>query len=205
MPLASVLALFNVTVVLAPGVSGLLLKLTVVPAGTPAVAVSTIGVEKPPLDVEPKVTSAVAGPAQAMVVGVVLLNVKPEGGGVIAKFVLEMSKKIFPTDSILTLAVVVAGTAGKLTTSVPSLGVLAESTNGNVWPPSVDNNILTSEQLTGAVVVFATFQVMVCADEAGHDTFVFGCVTWNGPEVFVTVTTMSVNAVWPTFIGAVEL
>lgn len=205
MPLASVLALFNVTVVLAPGVSGLLLKLTVVPAGTPAVAVSTIGVEKPPLDVEPKVTSAVAGPAQAMVVGVVLLNVKPEGGGVIAKFVLEMSKKIFPTDSILTLAVVVAGTAGKFTTSVPSLGVLAESTNGKVWPPSVDNNILTSEQLTGAVVVFATFQVMVCADEAGHDTFVFGCVTWNGPEVFVTVTTMSVNAVWPTFIGAVEL
>mgnify|MGYP001174163872 CR=1 FL=1 len=116
-----------------------------------------------------------------------------------------MSKKIFPTDSIFTLAVVVAGTAGKLTTSVPSFGVLADSTNGNVWPPSVDNKILTSEQLTGAVVVFATFQVMVWADDAGHDKFVLGCVTWNGPEVFVTVTTMSVNAVWPTLIGAVEL
>lgn len=30
-----------------------------------------------------------------------------------------------------------------------------------------------------------------------HDTFVLGDVTWNGPEVFVTVTLMFVNCVSP--------
>jgi hypothetical protein len=46
---------------------------------------------------------------------------------------------------------------------------------------------------------------MVWVDPLGHDTFVLGDVTWNGPEVALTLTDMSVYAVWPTAIGAVEL
>ena len=60
------------------------------------------------------------------------------------KFVSEMSKKILPTASTLIRAVVtVARGFGMVTDSVPSLGVLASSTVGNVAPPSIDSRILT--------------------------------------------------------------
>ena len=47
----------------------------------------------------------------------------------IEKFVFETSKKMLPTASIFTRAVVVR-TSGIVTGSVPSFGVLAASTNG---------------------------------------------------------------------------
>ena len=61
---------------------------------------------------------------------------------VIVKFVSEISKKILPTASTFTRAVVV-GVLGIVSDSVPSLAVLAERTVGKVAPPSVDIEILT--------------------------------------------------------------
>src|SRR4051812_33989214 len=89
----------------------------------------------------------------------------------IVKLVFEISKKIFPTASIFILAVVV-GVLGIVTTSVPSLGVLATNVL-NVVPPSVERDIFTLAQLTGDAVVLATFHVMVCDELPGHDTAVF--------------------------------
>ena len=40
-----------------------------------------------------------------------------------------------------------------------------------------------------------TVHVIVWVEPPAHDTAVLGDVTWNGPEVLVTVTTISVNAV----------
>jgi hypothetical protein len=122
---------------------------------------------------------------------------------VIVKFVLEMSKKILPTASTLILAVVV-GVFGIVTTSLPSLVVLATRVE-KLFPPSVEMEILTLAQLTGAAVVFATAQVIVWDELPAHDTAVFGTVTEKGPELFVTVTTTSSKLVWPTLTGAVEL
>lgn len=113
---------------------------------------------------------------------------------VIVKLVLEISKKIFPTASIFILAVLV-GVLGITSASDPSLGVLAASTVGKVCPPSVDKDIFTLAQLTGAAVVLATDQVMVCVELPAYDTAVFGAVTANGPEAALTVTTISVNCV----------
>ena len=81
----------------------------------------------------------------------------------IVKFVLEMSKNIFPTASILRRAVVV-GTAGITSASVPSLAVLSERTIGKVSPPSVLRVIFTLAQLIGARLVLFTLQVMVCVE-----------------------------------------
>ena len=116
---------------------------------------------------------------------------------VIVKFVLDISKKIFPTASTFILAVVV-GVLGIVNTSVPSLGVLAANTVGKVCPPSVDKDIFTLAQLTGAAVVLATAHVIVCVELPAHDTAVLGAVTAKGPEVSLTVTTISVKLVWPT-------
>ena len=54
-----------------------------------------------------------------------------EEPAVIVKLVLEISKKILPTASILILAVVV-GVFGITKASVPSFGVLAANTVGKV-------------------------------------------------------------------------
>ncbi len=116
---------------------------------------------------------------------------------VIVKLVLEISKKILPTASTFILAVVLAPT-GIVTACEPSFAVLAAKTVGKVCPPSVDNEILTFAQLTGAAVVFATFHVTVCVELPAHETFVFGAVTENGPEVLLTVTIISSNWVCPT-------
>ena len=108
------------------------------------------------------------------------------------KLVLEISKNILPTDSILILAVVV-GVAGIVIASLPSFAVLATNTVGNVKPPSVDKEIFTLAQLTGAAVVLATDQVMVCVELPAQVTLLLGEVTAKGPEVLLTVTTTSVN------------
>jgi hypothetical protein len=50
---------------------------------------------------------------------------------------------------------------GTLITWLPSFGVLAANVSGNVFPPSVDIEIFTFAQLTGATFVFATLQVTV--------------------------------------------
>jgi hypothetical protein len=117
---------------------------------------------------------------------------------VMVKFVSEISKKILPTASTLTRAVVV-GVLGIRSDSVPSLGVFAARTVGNVVPPSVEREILTFAVLTGASVVLATFQVIVWDEPPAHDTFVLGAVTLNGPALLVTVTVVLVNWVWPIF------
>ena len=134
--------------------------------------------------------------------------VKPAGEAqpepdVIVKLVLEISKKIFPTASIFILAVVV-GVLGIVTTSLPSLAVLATNVL-NVLPPSVEMDIFTLAQLTGAAVVLATFHVMVWDELPAHDTAVFGAVTTKGPDELVTVTVISAKLVCPIVTGAVEL
>ena len=117
-----------------------------------------------------------------------------EEPAVIVKFALEISKKMFPTASTFILAVVV-GVFGITSVSVPSLAVLAINTVGKVWPPSVDNDIFTLAQLTGEAVVFATDQVIACDEPPTHDTAVLGEDTAKGPEVLLTVTTISLNCV----------
>lgn len=134
--------------------------------------------------------------------------VKPAGEpqpepDVMVKLVLETSKKIFPTASTFILAVVV-GVLGIVTTSLPSLAVLATRVLNEV-PPSVEREIFTLAQLTGAAVVFATLHVMVCDELPAHDTAVFGAVTENGPDELETVTVISAKFVCPILTGAVEL
>ena len=48
--------------------------------------------------------------------------------------------------------------------------------------------MLTFAQLTGAAVVFATFQVTFCALPPVQVIAVFGAVTWKGPAAVVTLT-----------------
>ena len=84
------------------------------------------------------------------------------------------------------------------------MGVLAANTVGNVCPPSVLNEIFTLAQLIGLAVVPLKLQVMVCVDPPAQLTAVLGAETANGPAVPLTVTTISVNAVWPT-LGKVLL
>ena len=122
----------------------------------------------------------------------------------IVKLVLLISKNIFPTDSILILAVVELIT-GMTIVSIPSFGVLADNIIGKLNPPSVLNEIFTLAQFTGETVVPATFHVMACELPANQETAVFGEVTTNGPAAALTVTVMSVKDVCPTLTGAVDL
>lgn len=137
--------------------------------------------------------------ADQLIVALVVVTdeeVKPvavpqEDPAVMVKLLLEISKKIFPTASTFILAVVV-GVFGMTNASVPSFGVLAASTVGNVCPPSVLKEIFTLAQLTGEAVVLATAHVIVCVELPAHDTAVLGADTANGPEALFTVTTISV-------------
>ena len=113
------------------------------------------------------------------------------------KLVLEISKKILPTASTFTRQLA-PGLDGTVMFSVPSFDVDDANTIGNVLPPSVDNNMFTDAQLTGAAVVLFTLHVTVADEPAFQVTAVFGAVTAKGPEVLETVTTASVNCVWPT-------
>ena len=92
---------------------------------------------------------------------------------VTVKFVLEISKNIFPTASTFIRAVVVVPT-GMVTACDPSLAVLAARTVGKVWPPSVDMDIFTFAQLTAPALVLATFHVTVCDEPPAQETFVLG-------------------------------
>ena len=107
---------------------------------------------------------------------------------------------MFPTASTF-MRLVVPEVDGTVTTSDPSLSVPDAKTVGKVFPPSVDNKIFTELQLTDPVLVLFTDHVTVAVLPAFQVTFVLGAVTWKGPAVFVTVTTTSVNAVWPTDTG----
>ena len=135
--------------------------------------------------------------------------VRPEGPAQtcavpMVKFVLDISKKILPTASIF-IRLLVPETGGTVIISVPSLGVALAKTVGKVVPPSVDNKMFTVAQFTDPAFVPFTLQVTVVWLPALQVTLVFGVVTWKGPAVLVTVTTISVKAVWPTAIGAEEL
>ena len=98
-----------------------------------------------------------------------------------------MSKNIFPTASIFIRAVVEA-VFGIVTVSLPSFGVELAKTVLNDSPLSVDSKILTFAALTGAAVVFATVQVMVCEEFPFIETPVFGDVTTKGPLLASTAT-----------------
>ena len=113
---------------------------------------------------------------------------------VMVKSEFEISKKILPTASTFILAVAV-GVFGIVSNSVPSFGVLAANIVGKVCPPSVDKDIFTLAQLTGAAVVLATDHVIVCDEPPAQDTAVLGTVTAKGPDAALTVTTISVKLV----------
>jgi hypothetical protein len=131
-----------------------------------------------------KVTTAEHSPAPVVVV--MFAGHVITGGWLIVKLLLETSKKMLPTASTLTREVVPEA-LGTVTDSDPSLAVLAASTIGKVDPPSVESEIFTFAQLTGAAGVFATFHPTVCVDPTDHTTAVFGAVTRNGPDEVVTV------------------
>src|SRR5688500_4651873 len=110
-----------------------------------------------------------------------------------------MSKKILFNPFTMILPSVV-GSTGILTVAEPSFGSLASSTCGYVKPPSVDNLISTFVQLTGAAVVPATSQVMVCIVPPCHVVAEFCEVTTKGPIPAAVVTTTSSSSVHPALI-----
>src|SRR5436190_9193923 len=104
---------------------------------------------------------------------------------------------MLPTASTRTRACVVAMPAGIVTAWLPSFGVLAWSSIGQVLPPSTDSVMRTFAVPIGALAVLATFQVTVCAEPAAQLTDVFGAVTANGPAVLATVRTVVASFVPP--------
>src|SRR5947207_4186463 len=72
----------------------------------------------------------------------------------------EILKKILSRPSTLMRAFEL-GVPGMVITSEPSLGVLFARIIGKVVPPSVESVTLTFAQLTGALLVLATFQLTV--------------------------------------------
>ena len=121
----------------------------------------------------------------------------------IVKFAFETSKKTFPTASTFTRAVAVS-VFGRVTTSDSSFGVVAASTVGYVWPPSVESEISTSAVETGGTSVLALFHVTVCCEPGGYVTPVSGEVTRNGPAVAASVTVMSPKLLPPPRSRAVR-
>ena len=85
---------------------------------------------------------------------------------------------------------------GIVTLWLPSLGVEADKVV-KVTPPSVVSKISTFAQLTGAAVVPATFQVMVCIPIPKKVTAVLGDVTKNGPAAATVVTVFETSPVQP--------
>ena len=98
---------------------------------------------------------------------VIALVVKPPGslqdGAVppIEKFALEISKNIFPT-AVTLIRHCDETLLGTVIVSDPSFAVLPINVIGKLFPPSVDNNIATFVQLTGATLVEFTLHVTVC-------------------------------------------
>jgi len=92
------------------------------------------------------------------------VGVTPAGNN--PKLVLEMSKNMLPTASILMRQVALV-IFGMVTLSLPSFGTLAAKIVENVLPPSDENEILTFAAFTGALLVFATSHVTVCVEPDG--------------------------------------
>jgi hypothetical protein len=134
-PALSVLAPLNVTVVLPPTATVAGEKLTVVPAGFPDALNVTLPV-KPPLEAVPSVISIVAGAGQAAVAGTVVLNVNPNGGGMIVRLALLISKYTLFVAFTLKRTVL-DGVFGTVKLSVPSFGVLGIK-RVKVVPPLVE-------------------------------------------------------------------
>lgn len=157
------------------------------------VATRLIGVTKPSTLVVPRVAAPDAVPQVTEVGAAGGTKVKVGLLAVMVKLALVISKKILSAASTLIRAVVVA-TEGIVNASEPSLGVLAEITVGYVLPPSVDKEIFTLAQLIGAVLVPATFHVIVCMEPPAQDSPPLGAVTRNGavPPTF----TVKTVAVW---------
>lgn len=87
--------------------------------------------------------------------------------------------------------------AGMLTLSLPSLGVEAASSIGQLAPPSSDRVMRTLAALMPLAVVPATSQVTACALPAAQLTAVLGAVTRNGPAAAATVTAVLASLVPP--------
>ena len=102
----------------------------------------------------------------------------------------EIWKKMLPLHSTFTRPLLVPN-IGAVIVAVPSLGVLAVSTVLKPLSSSYKKRMFTLAQLTGAVVVLATFQLTVCRVADGQVVPVKGAVTLNGPEVLVTVAFMA--------------
>ena len=83
-PAANELALFKFITLLLPGVTGLVPNVMVVPTGTPAVADKVIGLVNVPTTFVPNVKLIVLGVGQLETAGAGELNVKPDGGGILA-------------------------------------------------------------------------------------------------------------------------
>ena len=111
----------------------------------------------------------------------------PLADSVTLKLVFETSKKMFPAPSTLIRAVDVAE-LGTVTVCEPSFGTLLTSVIGNVFPPSLENRMLTLAVLMPFPVVPATFHVTVCEVPPAHETDVLGLVTVNADPVLTIVT-----------------
>jgi hypothetical protein len=132
---------------------------------------------------------------------VVGVNEEIVGVGSFVPFIvnaLETSKKTFPTASTLIIAFG-TGVPGIVTTSEPSFGVLFARMTGNVNPELVDIEIFTAAQLTGALFVFATFQVTFWVEPAVQTTAADGLVTSNGPASARTFSCVSAEFTAPPF------
>jgi len=102
------------------------------------------------------------------------------------RFACERSKKMLPAQATLTRPWVVA-LSGTVMSWLPELAAFAASVTGKLWPASVDSEMFTWAQLTGAWSVLATFQItfwvlpMVQVSPAG-------AVTRKGPALVTDVT-----------------
>src|SRR4051812_38476828 len=105
--------------------------------------------------------------------------------GTTVRLAFEISKKIL-SDAIIRIRPLVVAVLGTCTVSLPSLGVLAASITGKLWPPSVENPIVTLLHFIRALVVFATFQVMVTRLPPFHLIALSSPVTTKGPAVLST-------------------
>ena len=77
-----VLVPFSTTIVLWPGVTGLVVKLTVVPGGLP-LALSETGPLNPPVALVPRVMVIFCGAGQSTTAAAGLLNENPDGKGTV--------------------------------------------------------------------------------------------------------------------------
>ena len=149
----------------------------------------------------PKMTES-GGHTLALVVKPDKLKLGPTGA-IIFIDALLMSKKIFPIASIFTLAVVVK-LLGTNIVSEPSFAVLSAKIVRKLCPLSVDNEILTNAQFTGAALVLFTFQVMVSVEPTKKVSMVFEDVKLKGPALADTVIFISSLPV-PPALGLLSL